>query len=171
MDALSPDAQRLLRTASVCCGQAVPDRLLAEVAGIGDSQFFGGLREAVENHLLLVDPQGHSYAFRHALTRDAVYADMLPGERERLHAAYAAALARDPALAGEAGRRGAIGAGLPLVRGPGPAPGAPRGDRSREPARWPLAPAEALRQLERAQQILAAGDGRAAAYRPGRGRG
>ncbi len=102
VDALSPDAQRLLRTASVCCALAVPDRLLAEVAGTGDSEFFAGLREAVENHLLVVDPQGHSYAFRHALTRDAVYEDMLPGERVRLHAVYGAALARDPALAGAA---------------------------------------------------------------------
>ena len=31
--------------------------------------------------MLVVDPGGHGYAFRHALTRDAVYEDMLPGER------------------------------------------------------------------------------------------
>ena len=98
VDTLSPDAQRLPRTASVCCGQAVPDRLLAEVAGIGDSEFFSGLREAVENHLLLIDRQRHSYAFRHALTRDAVYEDMLPGERVRLHAAYGATLREALAL-------------------------------------------------------------------------
>ena len=33
-----------------------------------------------------------SYAFRHALLAEAVYDDLLPGERVRLHAAYAEAL-------------------------------------------------------------------------------
>ena len=80
VDALSDGAQRLLRTASVA-GRRVPDVLLAEVAGIDETRLYDGLREAVENHLLLVDPSGHGYAFRHALTRDAVYEDMLPGER------------------------------------------------------------------------------------------
>jgi DNA-binding CsgD family transcriptional regulator len=151
VDALSPDAQRLLRTASVA-GRAVPDRLLAEVAGIGDSEFFAGLREAVENHLLLVDPQGHGYAFRHALTRDAVYDDMLPGERVRLHAAYGAALARDPALAGEqAAVPSALAyhwyAALDLPRA------LPAVIDAARHAMASYAPADALRHLERAQQI------------------
>ncbi len=98
VDGLSQDAQRLLRTAAVA-GRTVTDRLLAEVAGLGETELFAALREVVENHLLLVDRSGHGYAFRHALTRDAVYEDMLPGERVRLHAAYGTALDRDPALA------------------------------------------------------------------------
>jgi ATP/maltotriose-dependent transcriptional regulator MalT len=153
VDALSPDAQRLLRAASVCCGRAVPDRLLAEVAEIGDSEFFAGLREAVENHLLLVDTQGQGYGFRHALTRDAVYEDMLPGERVRLHAAYGEALARDPALAGEAAAAvpSALAyhwyAALDLPRAlPAVIDAASRAMAS-------YAPAEALGHLERAQQI------------------
>ena len=153
VDALSPDAQRLLRTASVCCGQAVPDRLLAEVAGIGDSEFFSGLREAVENHLLLIDRQRHSYAFRHALTRDAVYEDMLPGERVRLHAAYGTTLARDPTLAGEgaAAVPSALAshwyAALDLPRA------LPAVIDAASHAMASYAPAEALRHLERAQEI------------------
>ena len=151
VDALSPDAQRLLRTASVA-GRAVPERLLAEVAGIGDSEFFAGLREAVENHLLEVGPQAHSYTFRHALTRDAVYEDMLPGERVRLHAVYGAALARDPALAGE-------GAAVPsaLAYHWYAALDLPRAlpaviDAARH-AMASYAPADALHHLERAQEI------------------
>jgi DNA-binding CsgD family transcriptional regulator/tetratricopeptide (TPR) repeat protein len=153
VDALSPDALRLLRTASVCCAQAVPDRLLAKVAGLGDSEFFGGLRELVENHLLLVDPRGNSYAFRHALTRDAVYEDMLPGERVRLHAAYGEALARDSGLAGEAAAAlpSALAyhwyAALDLPRA------LPAVIDAASHAMASYAPAEALRQLERAQQI------------------
>ena len=40
------------------------------------------------------------YAFRHALLREAVYQELLPGERNRLHAACGAAL-RAPELAAE----------------------------------------------------------------------
>jgi ATP/maltotriose-dependent transcriptional regulator MalT len=49
---------------------------------------------------LVVDEIGRGYAFRHALTRDAVYQEFLPGERVELHVAYAHAIDRDPALAG-----------------------------------------------------------------------
>jgi ATP/maltotriose-dependent transcriptional regulator MalT len=101
VDSLSADAQRLLRVAAVA-GRSVPDGLLAEIADVAEAQFVAGLREVVESYLLIVDHTGRGYTFRHALTRDAVYDDMLPGERGRLHAAYAGALARDPALAGDA---------------------------------------------------------------------
>ncbi|MFJ3408382.1 AAA family ATPase [Promicromonospora sp. NPDC090134] len=49
-------------------------------------------REAVEAQVLVVTDVG--YAFRHALVQEAVYAELLPGERRRLHAAYARALER-----------------------------------------------------------------------------
>src|SRR5437660_391846 len=42
-DALSAGAQRLLRTAAVA-GRSVPDKLLAEVAGVGDAGVYAGLR-------------------------------------------------------------------------------------------------------------------------------
>jgi ATP/maltotriose-dependent transcriptional regulator MalT len=54
----------------------------------------------VEQQLLIVDPSGRGYAFRHALARDALYEDLLPGERVRLHAAYGAALDAAPEMAG-----------------------------------------------------------------------
>jgi ATP/maltotriose-dependent transcriptional regulator MalT len=151
VDALSTDAQRLLRTASVA-GRTVPDRLLAEVAGIGEAELLAALREAVDNHLLLVDPSGHGYAFRHALTRDAVYEDMLPGERVRLHAAYGAALASDPGLASdEAALPAALAyhwyAALDLPRA------LPTAIDAASHATASYAPAEALRHLERALEI------------------
>ncbi|HEX5880241.1 MAG TPA: helix-turn-helix transcriptional regulator, partial [Actinomycetota bacterium] len=40
-----------------------------------------------------MDEDGDAYAFRHALVQEALYDDLLPGERGSLHAAYAAALA------------------------------------------------------------------------------
>jgi ATP/maltotriose-dependent transcriptional regulator MalT len=151
VDALSADAQRLLRTASVA-GRTVPDRLLAEVAGVGRAELFAALREAVENQLLVVDPAGHGYQFRHALTRDAVYEDVLPGERADLHAAYAEALTADPGLAGdEAALPASLArhwyAALDLPRAlPAAISAATRASAS-------YAPAEALRHLERALEI------------------
>ena len=149
-DALTDGAQRLLRTASVA-GRAVPDRLLAEVAGLDEDELLRALRETVDSHLLVVDPSGQGYAFRHALTRDAVYEDMLPGERVRLHAAYAAALDRDPGLGGGDVDASALAyhwyAALDLPRAlPATTVAAAR-------AAAAGAPAEALRLLERALEI------------------
>ena len=151
VDALSADAQKLLRTAAVA-GRAVSDRLLAEVTGIGEAEFYATLREAVENHLLIVDPGGHGYSFRHALTRDAVYEDMLPGERVRLHAAYGDALARDPRLANDSAALPATlayhwYAALDLPRA------LPATIDAARAALTSYGPAEALRHLERALEI------------------
>ena len=49
------------------------------------------LRVAVEANVL-VTMGAEGYAFRHALLSEAIYGDLLPGERVRLHAAYAQAL-------------------------------------------------------------------------------
>jgi DNA-binding CsgD family transcriptional regulator/tetratricopeptide (TPR) repeat protein len=151
VDALTADAQQLLRIASVA-GRTVSDRLLAQVAGFGEAEHFAALREAVENHLLQVEPDGGGYAFRHALTRDAVYEDVLPGERIRIHAAYAEALTRDPGLADDEGRRAAAlayhwYAALDLPQALSAAIEAGRH------AMTSYAPAEAVRHLERALEI------------------
>jgi ATP/maltotriose-dependent transcriptional regulator MalT len=151
VDALSAGAQRLLRTAAVA-GRSVTDKLLAEVAGIGDAEFYAGLREAVESHLLVVDHTGRSYSFRHALTRDAVYEDMLPGERGGLHAAYGEALTRDPGLAGDdAAVPAALAyhwyAALDLPRA------LPASIAAARHALTSFAPAEAQHHLERALEI------------------
>jgi len=151
VDALGTSAQLLLRTASVA-GGTVPDRLLAQVVGTGEAELFAALREAVDNHLLLVDPGGRGYAFRHMLTRDAVYGDMLPGERVRLHAAYGAALARDGGLAGDqAALPAALAhhwyAAMDLPRA------LPAAIDAASHAMTCYAPAEALHHLERALQM------------------
>ncbi|HEY1669173.1 MAG TPA: AAA family ATPase [Trebonia sp.] len=150
VDALTVNALKLLRTASVA-GRAVPERLLAEVAGLEEAELLRALREAVDGHLLVVDQSGHGYAFRHALTRDAVYEDMLPGERVRLHAAYAAALDRDQDPGGDEADASALAyhwyAALDLPRA------LPAAVRAAARAAVAGAPAEALRLLERALEI------------------
>jgi hypothetical protein len=49
--------------------------------------------------VLVADEAAASYRFRHALFAEAVYATLLPGEREELHARFASALAQHPTLA------------------------------------------------------------------------
>ncbi|WP_075001741.1 ATP-binding protein [Streptomyces qinglanensis] len=94
---LRSPARALLRLASVA-GVRVGHRLLAEVAGRDGAELDVLLRELVDRSLLVAADDG--YAFRHALIRDAVYEDLLPGERARLHARYAEAL-RDGAAPAE----------------------------------------------------------------------
>ena len=96
---LSDDARHVLRLVSAA-GSWAPDELVAAVASLEEERLYAALRECVEQQLLVVDPSGRGYAFRHSLARDALYEDLLPGERVRLHAAFGQALDAAPELAG-----------------------------------------------------------------------
>lgn len=100
-DLLSDDARQVLRVASAA-GPWVAEPLLAIVARLAEADLYAGLREAMAQQLLIVDPSGRGYGFRHELTRAAMHDDLLPGERAQLHKAYAEALEADAALAGSA---------------------------------------------------------------------
>ncbi|MFI5673284.1 helix-turn-helix transcriptional regulator [Streptomyces cellulosae] len=84
---LSDTAQQVLRTAAVA-GRRVEHDLLRDAVGLPEDELESALREAVGRQLL-VPGAADTYAFRHALAREAVYADLLPGERARLHGAFA----------------------------------------------------------------------------------
>ncbi|MFJ7071951.1 ATP-binding protein [Streptomyces sp. NPDC098781] len=84
---LSDTAQQVLRTAAVA-GRRVEHDLLRDAVGIPEEELESALREAVGRQLL-APGDGDTYAFRHALAREAVYADLLPGERGRLHGTFA----------------------------------------------------------------------------------
>ncbi|MFL6126473.1 AAA family ATPase [Actinophytocola sp.] len=105
VERLSETAQHVVRVASVS-GRRVPHADLLAVSELAEPELEEVLRETVQHHVLVaVQQQGMDfYAFRHALLREAVYGDLLPGERVRLHAAYARH------LAGGTGPRGAAGA-------------------------------------------------------------
>jgi DNA-binding CsgD family transcriptional regulator/tetratricopeptide (TPR) repeat protein len=98
----SPAAQQVLRIAAVA-GRRVRHELVAAVGELATGELEEALGEAVHHHLLVVSADGR-YRFRHALLREAVLADLLPGERVRLHAAVAAYLAAVPG-AGTAAER------------------------------------------------------------------
>lgn len=84
---LSDTAQQVLRTAAVA-GRRVEHDLLRDAVRLPEDELETALREAIGRQLL-VPGDGGTYAFRHALAREAVYADLLPGERSRLHGAFA----------------------------------------------------------------------------------
>jgi DNA-binding CsgD family transcriptional regulator/tetratricopeptide (TPR) repeat protein len=91
LDQLGDDARLVVRAAAVA-GRRAPHDLLARGADLDEARLDTALRAAVEaNVLVAVGDDG--YAFRHALLAEAVYLDLLPGERVRLHAAYARAMA------------------------------------------------------------------------------
>ncbi|MFT4263615.1 MAG: AAA family ATPase, partial [Nocardioides sp.] len=97
LDRLDDAGREIVRTASVA-GRRVRHDLLAAVTDLPAAALDEALRRAIESHVLVAGDG--AYWFRHALLAEAVYDDLLPGERVRLHARYAAALASPPAASG-----------------------------------------------------------------------
>lgn len=100
---LSDTGQQVLRTAAVA-GRRVEYDLLRDAIQLPEDELESALREAVERQLL-APGHGDTYSFRHALAREAVYADLLPGERSRLHGSFARLLAGRGHLAESAAER------------------------------------------------------------------
>src|SRR5579863_6905420 len=99
VERVSDAAQQVLRAAAVAGGGAADD-LVRAASGLTDDVYEEAVREAAGHQLLAFDePDG--YRFRHALLREAVYADLMPGERTRLHARLASLLADVPGSAAE----------------------------------------------------------------------
>ncbi len=96
VERLSAQAQQVLRTAAAT-GRRVDDELVRQASGLDEPVYDSAVREAVANQLLVPDGN-QGYSFRHALLREAVYADLMPGERTRLHARLADLLADDQRL-------------------------------------------------------------------------
>ena len=88
--------QEIVRVAAAA-GPRIRVAVLQQVAEADSRSLYVALREAVDGHVLLPigDEGGDQYVFRHALLQEASYGDLLPGERTRLHAAYAQALGGD----------------------------------------------------------------------------
>jgi DNA-binding CsgD family transcriptional regulator len=101
VERLPEEAQQIVRIAAAA-GRRVDHRLLAEVASVDDAELQLALRQAVEQHVLTIDDAGRGFAFRHALVREVVHDDILPGEMVGIHTSYAEALARNPSYAGTA---------------------------------------------------------------------
>jgi DNA-binding CsgD family transcriptional regulator len=97
VEQLTDATQQVLRAAAVA-GRKADDELVRAASGLAAAEYEGAVREAV-THQLLVPDGTEGYVFRHALLREAVYADLLPGERTRLHATMCSLLADEQRLA------------------------------------------------------------------------
>ncbi|MBF9067369.1 helix-turn-helix transcriptional regulator [Streptacidiphilus fuscans] len=101
MEALPEETQTMLRVLAAG-GSRVEHGLLAAVlesAGVLDEdELIDALRTAVGANIIQPTSDGDGYRFRHALVREAVSDDLMPGECTRINRRYAMALEADPPL-------------------------------------------------------------------------
>ena len=146
LERLSPPARRVVRVAAVS-GRRVSQRMLTAVADIDETELDLALREAVDERIL-DRSEGDGFAFRHALLAEAVYDDLLPGERVRLHRTFASALSAQQVGGTDAdlARHAREAMDLPLAF----AAGVRAGDEAMRVA----APSEAMAQYEAALELV-----------------
>jgi DNA-binding CsgD family transcriptional regulator len=104
VETLPASARQVLSVAAVV-GRRAEHALVAGAAAMTDPELEEGLRAAIDQQVILREPADDAYVFRHALTQEAVYGDMLATERKRLHTTVAELLAARPSLPGAAGAR------------------------------------------------------------------
>ncbi len=96
---VTPETRALIDQVSVADGGMSHD-LLAATVTLPEADMLAAARAAVDSGLLVSDGEG--YAFGHALIRQVIYAQILPGDRRLLHRRLAEALAgrrgSDPGL-------------------------------------------------------------------------
>jgi DNA-binding CsgD family transcriptional regulator/tetratricopeptide (TPR) repeat protein len=85
-----PETTRALLRILAVAGRLKHDHFVA-VCEASEDELAGGLREAVEAQVVQVG-RDDRYGFRHALLREVIYDDLLPGERAELHLRLARAL-------------------------------------------------------------------------------
>ncbi|UUT34647.1 hypothetical protein L2X98_29615 [Microbacterium elymi] len=83
---LSEDAAAVVRVAAASDSPLEHETLTA-LSGLDGPRLNDGIREAMRTGILVVDED--RYTFRHALLREAVHDELLPGERAALHRAFA----------------------------------------------------------------------------------
>jgi DNA-binding CsgD family transcriptional regulator len=97
---LSPASKRVLELAAVV-GTQFDVELVRDVAGLDEVELLAAIKELVAAQLI-VEESAARFAFRHALGRQAVYAEILSRERQRLHREVAEALERSSAATDDA---------------------------------------------------------------------
>ncbi|OFE16265.1 hypothetical protein BA895_19625 [Humibacillus sp. DSM 29435] len=110
VERLSPSTARLARLASVG-GSHLDLEVLQEASTLDGERFTSAITEMLETNV--VTRRGDHFTFRHALLRESVHDDLLPGELVGLHEAYARVL-RGRVETGATDRRWRYGASLAL---------------------------------------------------------
>ena len=147
VEQLDDTAQRVLRAIALKSGQYIGHELLSRVVVLSDDALEAALASAVEHHVLETR-WPPAYTFRHALLGETVADTLLPGERLRLHRAFAAVLTEHPELgsASELARHAAAVGDL--------ATAVSASRRAAEDALAVGGPQDALQHLERALELL-----------------
>jgi DNA-binding CsgD family transcriptional regulator len=86
VERLGPAARRL--SAALAVGGSLDEPALAAVTDLSGAELAAALRESIAAQVL-VAVGADSFRFRHALLRESVYDDLLPGQRGALHRALA----------------------------------------------------------------------------------
>lgn len=89
VERLSDTARQVVRAVAV--GRVLAEPLIERVSGFTGPALQTALREAVTEYILVTDADGR-FGFRHALLREVILNDLLPGERGSLHLELARAL-------------------------------------------------------------------------------
>ncbi len=97
---LTPPSRDLLALAAVV-GRHFDVALLRSALGLGERELIGAIRELIAAQLV-VEESAERFAFRHALTREAVYTSLLALERRALHRQVVEAIERSDASGREA---------------------------------------------------------------------
>jgi DNA-binding CsgD family transcriptional regulator len=92
---LPEETQEVVRVASAG-GERIGHGLLTAVTGLDGAALSRALRPAVAANVLRAESD--CYVFRHALVREAVHDELLPGERGQVHSRFAEVIAADPDL-------------------------------------------------------------------------
>lgn len=93
---LSPEGGQVLAVGAII-GERFPYDLLLRAAGVSEEAAAGALEEAVALHLLRPEGEpGDTFAFAHALIREAILAGLIGPRRRRWHTAIAEALLAGP---------------------------------------------------------------------------
>ena len=146
VEGLSEPAQALLRV--VAAAARADEALLAEVGDADAAVLRPALREALAHNVLVLGDDGR-YAFRHALLREAMHEDLLPGEDVELHLRLARALERR-ADAGQDDLDTVVEVAHHFAAAGEQSEALAAAVRAADAAERLRAPAEALAQLERA---------------------
>ena len=94
IERLPADAQHAARV--IAAGGRLDEEMIAQISEIERDALHLALRGAVAEQVLVAGEDGR-LMFRHALLREAVYDDLLPGERGELHLALARAFEQQAA--------------------------------------------------------------------------
>ncbi|MBI2773495.1 MAG: AAA family ATPase [Chloroflexi bacterium] len=146
IDRLSADAQATVSAAAVI-GLRAPFELLRAVRGITEAEAEAHLRELIEQQLVVeLGGDDDEYGFRHALTKEVVYDDLLVRERKRLHREVADVLGGGPEAEPALVAHHLIAAGEPAAA-------VPRLLEAADRALQAYAPREAAAHYEKALEI------------------